>query len=769
MTRLGEAVTRLEDDRLLRGYGRFQDAVVLPGQLYLRVVRSTVAHGRIRSIVTAGAEARCGVVTVVTAADLPSPARIPSRQPTPGMDFTPYLQEPLASKWVRYVGDPVAAVVADDPYVAEDAAEQVLVDIEELKPELDARACADSPLEAFGGAPARVGVVESSYGDVDRAFASAAHVIGAVLRTGRHTGTPLENRGLTARWDRRERRMTVWGSSKVPYWNRRIIASHLGLAEHQIHMLEADVGGSFGIRGELYPEDILVPWLAVRTGRPVKWTEDRAEHLIAANHAREQLHEISLAFDEDQRLLGLRCEAYMDSGAYIRTHGAVVATLTAGLMSGPYRLPAMHCRVHVVLTNKTPVGTYRGPGRFSNTFAREHLLDVAATRLGVDPVELRMRNLLGSTELPLERPMRIFGAPMLLDGNDHVSHLAKALRRVGYRAWLDEAAAARAIGRLVGVGMSVILEKAGLGHDSAVVTVDGLGAIRVAMGGTTVGQGIETTMAQIVADRFDVPISTVKVVLSDTDILQDGAGTFASRSTVVGGSAAAMAADAVIAKARRIGAQLLDVSADDLDVTGGFVVDRTNTARRMPLAQISALCTTPMFVRTGDEPGLVGRATFAASTMTYPYGAHFAMVEVDERTGAVSILRYAISYEIGRAVNPAMVKGQLTGGAVQGIGGALSEQLLYDDNGGPLITSLEDYRWMRATDVPDIDVHVFEDSPAPGNPLGVRGAGEGGISGPGATLANAVRAAIGLRGDVGSLPLRADHVLDLIRQARSGC
>jgi carbon-monoxide dehydrogenase large subunit/6-hydroxypseudooxynicotine dehydrogenase subunit gamma len=761
---IGRSVPRLEDERLLRGQGRFHDDVVRPGQLWLRVVRSPVAHARIRGIDTTAALGIPGVVDVVTAADLGEMPPIPPRQPAPGIDLTPYLQRPLASGFVRYVGDPVAAVVAEDPYLAEDAAERVVLDLEELPVALDARTAADTRPESWGGASAEVGVVEFGYGDVDAVMESAPHVVSLDLRVGRHTGTPLEPRGLVAEYDDRTGRLTIWGAVKVPHFNRRVMARMLRFAEHRIHMVEADAGGSFGIRGEFYPEDLLVPFLALRTGRPVKWSEDRYEHMVAANHAREQEHRIELAFDDEYRLLGLRNEGWLDTGGYIRTHGVVVAALAAGMMGGPYRLPAFRSRIHVVTTNKTPVGTFRAPGRFQNNFVREHALDVAATRLGVDPVELRRRNLLDASELPHQRPMHIFGAPMLLDGADHLGHFDKGMVAVDYEAWREEARQARASGRLVGTGCAVILEKAGLGHDSAFVDVDVTGAIRVAMGGSNVGQGIETVMAQIVAEEFDVDPSTVTVVLSDTDILRDGAGTFGSRSTVVGGMAVRMAAEEVLRKARRIAGDILATDPDELVVRGGAVVSSRDPQARVTLAEIAMTAQTPRYLRTGEEPGLVGRGTYVADGMTYPYGAHYAQVEVDRDTGAVRVLRYAVTYEIGRAVNPALVRGQLAGGAAQGIGGALFEELRYDERGIPQAVNFHTYRVPRATDVPEIQVELFEDSPAPSNPLGLRGAGEGGTAGAGAAIANAVRDALQLAGDVGVLPLHPARVKALLRE-----
>ena len=767
MSGIGTSVLRLEDERLLRGRGRFHDDTVRPGQLWLRVVRSPLAHARIIDIDTSAAEQLPGVVCVVTASDLPGNPLIPVRQPHPGIDFAPYLQPPLATGFVRYAGEPVAAVLAEDPYIAEDAADLVALDLEELPVLLDARAGAESRLASRPEAPAEVGVVEFGYGDVDAIIAAAPHVVSADLSVGRHSGTPLEPRGLVAEYDDRTERMTIWGATKVPYFNRRVLAGMLDLPEHRIHMLESDAGGSFGIRGEFYPEDMLVPMLCLRTGRPVKWSEDRAEHMTAANHAREQQHRIDVALDDDGRLLALRDEGWLDNGGYVRTHGAVVAALTAAMISGPYRLPACRSRIHIVTTNKTPIGTYRAPGRFQHNFVREHVLDLAADQLGIDPVELRRRNLLDHTELPMRRPMQVFGAPMLLDGSDHLGHFDKSREEFDYEAWREEARAARAAGRLVGAGCAVILEKAGLGFDSAVVDIGVTGAVRVSMGGAGSGQGIETVMAQIVAAEFDIPADSVKVVLSDTDILPDGAGSFASRSTVVGGTAAKMAAEAVLVKARRVAAVMLAVEPDELIVRNGELLVEAKPELRVPLGRIAAACFTPQHIRTGQEPGLIGRGTYVADGMTYPYGAHYAQAEVDPGTGRVRLLRYAISYEIGKAVNPRMAIGQLYGGAVQGIGGSLLEEFRYDERGLPLSTTFSEYLWPRLTDVPDIRIALYEDSPAPGNPLGVRGAGEGGTAGVGAAVANAVRDALQLRGLVGALPLHPARVLGLLRDTEN--
>lgn len=758
------SVPRLEDERLLAGKGRFHENVHLEGMVFAAFVRSKSAHGRIRSVDVSRALAVPGVVAAYTAADLPT-WLIPARQPTPGLDFNPYLQPPLARDWVRHVGQPVVVIVASTSYAAEDAASLVELEIEPVVPLLDARSADGGTVASLGGAPARVGTLTSEYGDVDGLFDTAAHVVECELAIGRQTGMPLETRGLTVRWDGPSERMTVWGMTKVPFWNRSMIAQFLGLRDSQVHCVPSDVGGSFGIRGELYPEDLVVPWLSRALGAPVRWVEDRREHLQSANHAREQAHVVRGAFDTDGRLIALDDEGWLDTGAYIRTHGAVVAALTTGMFAGPYRLAAMRSRVHVVVTNKTGVGTYRAPGRFQNNYVREHLLDLAAEQIGLSPVEIRIRNLLDSTELPGERPIRIFGAPMLLDGADHRGHFEKAVEVVRAADWYRAAEDARRDGRHVGVGVAAILEKAGLGFENAVATVDSGGNVSVAVGATSVGQGVETILAQIAADVLGSDYATVRIILSDTDTLHDGGGTFASRSTVVGGAAVHDAAQALKRKILRIAAHLLNAAPDALILRDGLVELVGEPARALSLKAIAVAATTPQFVTTGEESGLVGRATFAAPTMTYPYGSHWAMVEVDPGTAEIDVLRYAVTYEIGKAIHPAMVHGQIAGGVAQGIGGALFEEIVYNTDGRIEAENLEEYRLPTVLDVPNVEVHLFEDAPAPGNPLGVRGVGEAGIAGAGAAIANAVKSALQLPGVVPRLPLTQHVVFELLERA----
>jgi carbon-monoxide dehydrogenase large subunit/6-hydroxypseudooxynicotine dehydrogenase subunit gamma len=692
---------------------------------------------------------------VVTAADLPRNPVIPVRLAIAGADLSRFLQPVLARGTVRYVGEPLAVVIGDDPYTCEDAAELVEVDIAARPAVLDAR---QDPLRVAAE-------LTRGYGDPDAAFAGAAHVVEIELAIGRHSGVPLEPRCLLAVPGREPGELAIFGMTKVPVWNRDLLAGLLGVDETLIRVHAIDAGGGFGVRGEFYPEDFLIPWLAIRLGRPVKWAEDRAEHLMAVNHSRQQYHRVAAAFDGGGRILALTDDIIQDNGAYCRTHGVAVPELTVAMLPGPYRVPAYRGRVRVVLTNKTPCGTYRAPGRFEGTAAREHLLDVAATRLGLDPLALRERNLLTPAELPHERPISTLGTDMILDTGDYPALLAAAAGetvRLGYR---DLAARPRdrEPGRRRGFGLAMFVEKSGLGpQETADVTVSRSGAVHVYSGGTSLGQGIETVLAQIAADALGADPRAVRVTAGDTAAQPFGAGSWASRSTVVGGSAVHQAALAVRRRAIELAARVLEAAEEDLDLAAGTVSVRGDPAASLSLADLArAAAPASGYLRDGEPAGLSARRRFEVSHMTYPYGVHAAVVEVDTGTGRVRVLRYLVAYEVGRAINPMLVEGQLRGGVAQGIGGTLLEEFRYDEDGQPQAITFIEYRLPTAAEIPPVDVLLCQDAPSPGNPLGVMGAGEGGISAVGGAVANAVRDALGLPGSVGQLPLTPARVCAL--------
>jgi carbon-monoxide dehydrogenase large subunit/6-hydroxypseudooxynicotine dehydrogenase subunit gamma len=759
MTAVGRSVRRLEDDRLLRGAGRFVDDVDRPGQLWMRIVRSSSAHARLLGVDTARALEVPGVHAVLTAADLHPLPRIPVRLGPFDRPLDAYLQPVLAHERVRYVGEPVAAVVADDPYVAEDAAEIVVAELEGLPVVLDAVGAVepDSPSLYEEGNEAIT--LSRGYGDVDQAFERAARVVEVEVEVGRHTAVPLETRGLLADHDAALDRITIWGATKVPHFNRRVLAAMLAMEEHRISLRATDAGGGFGVRGELYPEDFLVAHLARALGRPVKWIEDRAEHLVATNHSRQQRRRLAGAFAADGELLGLRDTLWHDNGAYVRTHGVVVPELTLSMLPGPYRVPAYEGCAHVALTNKTPCGTYRGPGRYEATFARERLLDAAAGELGIDRVALRRRNLLDPAELPHRRALPVLGHDVEIDAADFPGLLDVAIERSGFEAWSREARELREEGRAVGAGLAYFLEKSGGGgFERARVEVQASGRMRIASGGASLGQGIETVLAQVAADELGIDPSDADVTTGDTDLVSAGGGSWASRSTIFSGGAVMLAARATADRARAVAAELLEAAPQDIRLRDGHAIVAGSPDRRVSLGDVAAACDAVSAGRRGEEPGLTAARTFVDAPMTYPYGVHLAQVEVDRATGGVRVLRYFIAYEIGRAVNPRLVEGQLVGGAAQGLGGALMEEFRYDAEGQPLCTSFMDYLVPTAAEMPPVGTAIREDAPSPGNPLGAKGAGEGGVDGAGAAIAAAVEDALGVSGAIRTVPVVPERV-----------
>jgi carbon-monoxide dehydrogenase large subunit/6-hydroxypseudooxynicotine dehydrogenase subunit gamma len=760
MSVIGTRVPRKEDPRLLRGCGRFGDDISAAGQVWARMVRSPVAHGRVRRVDLARARRADGVTAAVAAGDVPAGLAIPVRLAVQGVDLSGYLQPVLAADVVRYVGEPLAVVVAGDPYAAEDAAELVEIDIDEEPAVLDAAEAARPGSPRLFPAGNVAADFTLGYGDTAAAFRQAAHVVEIEVAIGRHSGVPLEPRALLAAPDARTGALSIFGMTKVPVFNRDVLAAMLGIDENLIHVHAVDAGGGFGVRGEFYPEDYLVPWLARTLGRPVKWAEDRAEHLVAVNHSRQQSHRVAAAFDAHGRIAALSDEVLHDNGAYCRTHGIAVPELTVAMLPGPYRVPAYRGRVQVVLTNKTPCGTYRAPGRYEGTVAREQLLDVAAGRLGIDRIELRRRNLLGPAELPHRRAMTTLGTDVVLDTGDYPALLAAAAAEAARLGYHDEAGGAGRTGRPRGLGVAVFLEKSGLGpRDTADVAVSETGTVRVFSGGTSLGQGIETVLAQIAADALGVDLRAVDVVNGDTELQPFGTGSWASRSTVVAGNAVHQAASAVRARATQLAARMLEAAEDDLVLTDGTVSVRGDPAVAVGLGDVArAAAPASPYLRPGEPTGLAARRRFDVTHMTYPYGVHFAVVEVDPGTGRVRVLRYLVASEVGRAINPMLVEGQLRGGAAQGIGGALLEEFTYDEAGQPQAITFMEYQMPTAADVPPIDVLLAQLAPSPGNPLGVMGAGEGGISAAGAAVASAVRDALGLAGGVTRLPLTPPRV-----------
>jgi len=761
---IGAAIRRKEDRRLLTGRGKYAADVRLPGMLHAAVLRSPHAHARLGAVRAERALALPGVLAVMTARDLGDVGRIPVRL-GPRPSLVACLQPPLATGRVRYVGEPVAVVLAESRYLAEDALDLIAVDWEPLPIVADARRAveAGAPIlhEAIDGNV--VDRFSTLTGDPAGALAGAEVRLAERFAIQRHTGVPLETRGLSAAYDPGTRVLTLWGVAKVPHFNRRVLSELLPYPEHLIHFIELEVGGGFGVRGEFYPEDFVIPWAAMRVGRPIHWVEDRREHFMATNHSRQQFHEIEIGVRRDGTIVALRDRFLADLGAYIRTHGVIVPELTTALLPGPYRIRNYQCEAVCVLTNKTPTGTYRGPGRYECTFVRERLVDLVATRLGLDPADVRRKNFIDASEMPYDVGGGSLGQKTVYDCGDYRGAFETALADVDYKALRAEQADARDQGRYLGIGIGCVVEKAGLGPwEYARVEVDGSGHVVLYSGVAAVGQGIETTLAQVCAGELGLRPKDVTVVHGDSARVPFGVGGFASRGASVALPAALEAARKVKVKIFQVAASLLEAHPDDLILDSGAVHVRGATHKRATLRELSRAAVPGP---PDGEPGLVASHFFQAPKMTYPYGTHVAVVEVDAETGQVKLLKYVIAYDVGRAINPMIVDGQLVGALAQGIGGALLEELAYDGEGQLLTTTFMDYLLPTAMEMPATTVaRILEETPTPLNPLGVKGAGEGGSSGAGAAIANAVADALAPLGvPITALPLSPDRILGLIR------
>ena len=728
--------------------------MVLPHTAHLVVVRSPIAHGKIVAVDCEAARAVPGIIAVWTADDIRQDlGSVPLISPRVSQDdrVLPYLQPVLADSRVRYVGEPVAVAVAESAYVAEDAAELVYVEIDELQAQLDLEAASGPILFEEGD---EVAQLRADFGDVDAAFERAAIIVEGQFDTGRHTGVPMETRGLAVEYDPLSDGLIVHGSTKVPHSNRSQLAEHLRIARSRIRMRETAIGGGFGVRGEYYPEDFLVAWAALRLHRSVKWIEDRREHLIASNHSRHQLHHAAMAADADGRILALRSEFWADQGAYVRSHGLRVPDLTLSMLPGPYDIASYRGRAHCVVSNRTPTATYRAPGRFESTFVRERLIDMVAARCGLDPIEIRRRNLIKPNQLPYTRALLSTSEPVVFSEGDYPA----LLERVTAHVDREEIVRRRAEGEAVGFGVAVFLEKSGLGPwESGSVAVSADGAITVRTGCSSVGQGIRTILAQIAADELGVDPDVVRVELLDTDHTDFGTGTYASRSTAIAGSAVHLAARALLEKARVVAGDEWGCEPDRVTIERGAVASPDGA--HLTLAQVAAMLEPVRAKRLGVTPGLAAEEHFHVEKLTYPYGVHAAVVRVDRATGRADVEQLVLGFDVGRAINPMLIEGQLHGGAAQGIGGALFEEFTYDDAGNPQATSFMDYLLPTMTEVPDLVTVISEDSPALHNPLGVKGAGEGGITGVAAAIAGAIDDAVDRPGLIRRVPVTPVRLL----------
>jgi carbon-monoxide dehydrogenase large subunit len=770
---VGAPVLRREDDRLLRGQGRFVDDMHAAGTLHAAVFRSPFAHARIRAIDVTAARALPGVHAVFLGADL-GPVNRPFPLPVPHPKLRAKTPVPLATDTVRYVGEPIALVIADSRYIAEDAFDLIDVDLEPLvaTPTLDgALAGGDCVLHPDLGdnIAAQFG---QNYGDVDAAFAAADVILKERFTSDRGSGQPLETRAVFAVPDLNTGVLTVWDTSQSPHVARRLMAAILAVPEDELHVIAPDVGGGFGPKVVFYPEEVLIPFAARALKRPIKWVEDRLEHFRATVHEREQVHDIELAAKSDGTLLGMRARIVHDTGAYV-PWGVIVPFITLTTIPGPYHLPNFDAQVTVVYTNRVPVTPHRGAGRPQAVFSMERMMDRLATHLQIDPAEVRRRNYIQADEFPYDVGL-IFrdNSPMRYDSGDYPQAQQTALERIGYDTFRARQAEARANGRFIGVGMAAYVEGTGLGpHESARLRVDSSGKVRIMSGAASQGQGHETTLAQVAADALGIPMEDISVKTGDTNGVPYGIGAFASRLGALASSAVKIGATQLREKIMQAAGALFEVSPDDLELVDGKVRVKGSPAQAISLADLAVQTAGafPGSTLPADlaEIGLEVTAYFRPAQSTYASGFHVACVEVDPVGGIVSILNYAIAHDCGNAINPLIVEGQVQGGLAAGIGGALYERTVYDEQGQLVSGSFVDYLLPTSAEIPSAIIdHIH--APTPLNPLGAKGAGEGGTIPVPAAIVAAVENALWPDGSfhLRAFPLTPELVWDAVREAQ---
>jgi carbon-monoxide dehydrogenase large subunit len=775
----GASVKRREDPRYLRGEGRFVDDIKLPGMIHVAFVRSPHAHARITAIRADAARRLPGVAHVFTFADLerwmkPLPlfgAVPPGLAARVAVSMRQIGQLAMCRDEARHVGEIVAMVLASSRAVAEDGAELVEVDYEPLPVLADAVAAGEP------GAPVlypdwgdNVALsFRTGFGDVDAAMRQADARVRERFEIPRYVGMPMETRGVIAQWDARDGSLTTWNSTQVVHFVQQGLVAALGLPPHKIRVIAPDVGGGFGTKANGYPEDLLIPAAAIAARRPVKWTEDRREHMMGSAHARAQVHDIEIGARRDGTMLAIRDRIWVDLGAY-NSWGIVLPYNTVAHLIGPHRVPNLDVECRGVVTNKTPNAPYRGAGRPETVFAMDRIVDCLARELRMDPAELRRRNYLSEADMPyeLQIPYRD-GNPLVYDSGDFRAGLEAALRAVGYEALRAEQARLRERGVYRGIGLSGYVEGTAIGpYEGATVRLDASGRAVVATGACCQGQGHETSFAQIAADALGIPLEWVTIVGGDTAAIPFGVGTFASRSAVNAGSSIHEASGRVKDKIIAAAAALLEAAPADIEVTDGIVTVRGVPASATPIANVIRAAI-PTFARPGvASPDFEATVYHHQPTVTYTSAVHVAVVDVDPGTGAVSLVRYLVAHDCGKIINPVIVEGQIHGGVAQGVGGGLLEEMVYDEHAQLLTGTFMDYLVPTAMELPPIET-VHLEYPSPRNPLGMKGIGEGGAISPPAAIANAVEDALapwGVR--VTRTPLGPSVVLGLLEKAGAG-
>jgi aerobic carbon-monoxide dehydrogenase large subunit len=772
---LGATVKRKEDPALLTGKGHFVDDIHLPGTLHAAFVRSAHAHARIRGVDTSAARAVPGVHLVLTFADLPEPLRrnsLPLLVPHPAITqiFMPYA---LASTEASYAGEPLAIIVADSRYIAEDAAALVAVDYEPLPAISDCVAAIEptSPV-AHADAPSNIAAQFSvNHGDCNAAFAGAAHVFAERIFLHRGGAFFMECRGIVATYDAGLDAFTVYVSSQGSHRIKRSMLDVLDLHDNQIRVVTPDVGGGFGPKGAFYPEYPTVAVSAKLLGRPVKWIEDRHENFLATHQERDQFWDVEIAVDAAAKIRGLRGRLIHDTGAFV-PWGIVLPWIAATTVPGPYVLPNYKMDIVVAFTNKISTTPVRGAGRPQGVFVMERLVDRVARELGLDPAEVRRRNFITPEQMPYKVGI-IFrdGRPVIYDSGDYPASQAKALEAADYPGFAKRQAQAKRQGRYIGIGMSNSVEGTGLGpYEGATVRVSETGKVVVYTGATPQGQSHKTTLAQIAADQLGISYEDVTVATADTADIAFGMGSFAARTAVNAGSSVHLAAVAVAKKIKQVAGDMMEVSADDLELREGFAQVRGVPGLRRSFREIAVKAVgMPGFSMAGGlPPGLENTAYFTPDQSTYANGTHIAEVEVDIETGQVAILRYTVLHDCGRMINPAVVYGQVVGGVAHGVGNALLERMIYDDQAQPLSVNFAEYFLPLATDVPHVDVHHTE-TLSPLNPLGLKGAGEGGTIPAIAAIIAAVENALSPFGvTITEAPISPQRIVELLGDAALG-
>jgi carbon-monoxide dehydrogenase large subunit len=768
---VGKSVKRIEDLPLIQGRGRFLDDLQLPGLLHAAFVRSPLAHAIIRGIDATAATSMAGVHAVLTLADISpqlSQERLPlqfrSAQLPP--NITPFV---LAKDEVAFVGEAVAMVIAETRYLAEDAAALVAVDYEPLPAVSDCRAgAAPGAPHAHRGRKSNVMVeIRQSYGDIGSAFSGAPHCVSVSLKQHRGGAHSIEGRGVLASYDVNDDRLTLWTSTQLAHEVRGFLMSMLRLDENQIRVVAPDVGGGFGAKFVMYPEEVAIAAAGLKLRRPVKWVEDRREHFLAAVQERDQYWELEVAFESDGVLRGVRGRMIHDAGAYT-PQGINLPYNASTALPGPYLLPAYDIAVQVVETNKVATMPVRGAGYPEGAFAMERLLDAIAQKLQIDRAEVRRRNLVPADKIPYTTPLKTrSGSSITIDSGDFPRCQQLVLDAVDYAGFPERQAKARAEGRYLGIGIGNGVKGTGRGpFESGIVRVGRTGRISIYTGAMPMGQGIRTALAQICAEQFNVEPSDITVIAGDTAVIPHGQGGFASRQTITAGSAVHMASVAVREKVLAVAAHLLEASPQDLEIKDGAVTI-AGTDRRLTLQAIAeTLAGVPGYALPGNfEPGLESLKNFIPGALTYGIGCHAVEVEVDVDTCAIRLLRYAVVNDSGRIINPMIVEGQLIGGVVHAIGNSLFEWMGYDDQAQPITTNFADYLLPTATEVPNIDV-TFAEYPSTLNPLGVKGVGETGcVPAPGAIISAVEHALAPFGVRIGEYPVTPTNLFNLLKGA----